>query len=184
MRREHANLIGQPAQPDLQGGQRLQREVHREVRTEEVGARDRAEHHGAAGEERARPPALAEEVRLVVGSVAGSVDRLDGDVAELQLRPGRELADIGARFGLELAPSRDEVVVQVRVERVRQLDVQVGGDVKVALDVAQRVDDQPHATIGVGNEKARVAQLGRRDRLDRVHRLSCRSGRSSGEPRS
>ncbi|TMC84174.1 MAG: hypothetical protein E6J06_07485 [Chloroflexi bacterium] len=46
--RKHADLVGQSAQPHLQRAQRLEGEVHGQVRAEEVGARDRTQHHRAA----------------------------------------------------------------------------------------------------------------------------------------
>src|SRR5207245_11140352 len=68
--RKDRDVIGQAAKADLQGAERLQREVYGEVRPEQVRARDRAEHHGAAREQRARTAVLAQHVRLVIGSVA------------------------------------------------------------------------------------------------------------------
>ena len=110
----------------------------------------------------------------MVGRVAGRGNRAQGGVTKRQLGSCFQLADVRSRFGLELAASRHEVVVKVRVEGVCQLDVQVGGDVQIALDIAQRVDDQANATVCVGDDKARVAKLWRRDRLDCVHGISCR----------
>src|SRR6266480_5633710 len=57
----------------------------------------------------------------------------------------------------------------MRVERVRQLDIEVRRDVQIALDVAQWVDDEGDAVICVGDQEACVAQLRSWDRLDRVH---------------
>ena len=64
--------------------------------------------------------------------------------------------------------------MKVCVQRVRELDVEAGRDMQVALDVAQRVDDEADTVIRVGNQEACVAQLGSWDRLDRVHRRARR----------
>ena len=45
VRRKHPDLIRQPAQPHVQGAERFERQVHGEMRAEQVGARDRPEHH-------------------------------------------------------------------------------------------------------------------------------------------
>ena len=85
MRRKHRDVVGKAAQPDLESAQGFQREVNREVRPEEVGARDRAEHHRAAREKCSVPAAFAEQVCLVIRRVPGRVDRADGDPADLEV---------------------------------------------------------------------------------------------------
>ncbi|TMC84175.1 MAG: hypothetical protein E6J06_07490 [Chloroflexi bacterium] len=116
----------------------------------------------------------------MVRRVAGGVKRAQSDVAQRQLVSDVQLADVGADFRLELTTPGDEIVVQVRVEGMGQLDVQVGSEVQVAFDVAEGVDDQPDTAVGVRDDEARVAQLGRGDCLDRVHVRASRttSGRS------
>jgi len=44
------DVVGQAAQPNLEGAQRLERQVDSPMGTEEVGASDRADHDRAAGE--------------------------------------------------------------------------------------------------------------------------------------
>jgi hypothetical protein len=160
-------VVGQVAQPRLQRAQRLEREVDRQVRAEEVGPGDGAEHHRAAAEQRPRPAGLAEEVALVVGGVARGVEGAEGQVAEHELVAGRQLVDVRARLGRQLALAGYVVVVQVGVQRRRELQPLVAGERQVALDVAHRVDD--HRLVAAGDDKARVPQLGRADDVDRVH---------------
>ena len=130
-----------------------------EVRAEEISACDRTQHHRPAGEQGLRPAALAEQIRLVVWRVTGRVDRLDGHAADGQFGADGQLLDVRLRLSGELATARDEVVVQVSVERVRQLDVMLVGDVEVALDVTEGIDDDPHALFLIERDEARVPQL-------------------------
>ena len=85
MCRKDRDVVWKAAQPDLECAQRFQREVNREVRPEEVGAGDCAEHHCAAREQSSLPSPFADQVGLVVGRVSGRVDRSDRDLADLQL---------------------------------------------------------------------------------------------------
>ena len=105
----------------------------------------------------------------MVGRVARRVDGTQGHVAYVQIIAWIQLVGVGAHLGGELAAAGDVVVVQVRVQRVRDLDVEIVRELQIALDVAQRVDYEAHAAIGVGDEKACVAQLAGRDCFDRVH---------------
>ena len=100
MGRKHRDVVGQAAQPHLQRAQRLQRELHGEVRAEEVGAGDGTDHDGAAGEQRPRPAALDQEVAQMVGRVTGRVEGLERDLPKPQVVAGRQLGDVGPRRGL------------------------------------------------------------------------------------
>ena len=113
--------------------------------------------------------AFAEQKGLVIGSVTRRVDGAQAQVADVQLRTGLQIVDVGAQLRGQLAATGDVIVVEVRVQRVRELDSEVRSQLHVALDIAQRIDDKSHAAIGVGDEKARVAQLAGGDRFDSVH---------------
>ena len=93
----------------------------------------------------------------------------------MHLVAGLDCCDLRPHLGRQLAAARHIVVVQVGVEGARDLHVHVVRHREVALDVTQRIDDQGDLAVGVGDEEARVSELTRRDRLDRVH------GRLKGE---
>ena len=97
------------------------------------------------------------------------MDGLQGHVADLEIATRIELVDVGSHIRGQLAPARNEIVVQVRVERMADLDVQPRGGLEVALDVAQRVDYETHAAVGIRDEEAAVPELVSWDRLDGVH---------------
>ena len=61
VRGKDTDVIGQVAQPDLQGAEGLQRQVDREMRPEQVGPGDGAEHDRAAREQRPVAAALMEK---------------------------------------------------------------------------------------------------------------------------
>ena len=151
MCRKHHEIVRQAAQPHLERGQLLQREMDGQVRAEKVRPRDGAQHHGSPREQGARPARLGEQVALVVRRVARCMNGADCHIAERKLATGPHLVDVGSRLGGKLAPPRHEVVVQVRVEGVGQLDVERGGAMEVAIDVAQRVDHQADTPLGVGD---------------------------------
>src|SRR5450759_3535210 len=118
VRRMHRDVVRQAAQTDLQRAKRLEREVDREVRAEEVSPCDCADHHGTARKEGARAVSLHQQVALVVGRVAWSVERLKRQPAYRELLPRVNLADRGACLRLQLTPAGYEVVVEVGIERV------------------------------------------------------------------
>ena len=185
MGRKYGDVVGQAAQPHLQRAQRFQRELHCEMRAEQVGACDGADHDGAAREQRPWTVAVDQEVAQMVRRVTGRMQGLEGEVPEPEIAAGRQLADVGARRGLQLAPAGHEVVVQVGVQDVGDLDAQPIGNPQIRGYIAEWIDDQGHPAVAVGDQEARVAQLRGWDCFDCEHRLfnPAKSARSSGARR-
>ena len=158
---------------------RLEGEVGRQVRPEEVGARDRAHHQGAAAEERLHLTGRApQRVAEVLGRVAGGVPGAQREAPERHVLPVPQRVEVELEVGVvggvdpgprllgQLARARDEVVVDVGFDRARDAQAEIVGAVEVLGDVAQRIHHHGFAGVGIGDQIARVSQLASGEKLD------------------
>jgi hypothetical protein len=148
---------------------------------EQVRAGQVADQQRAARQQQGRllgGGAIVDEQAEVLGGVAGGVQHLDADVAELdqlavgdrpvlvaQLGVGRaEHLDLGA--GAQLRQARQVVVVAVAVERVGDAQPLAPGGGEVRLDVPARIQDQRQQGGLVAQQVGRVAQRGQVELLE------------------
>ena len=114
----------------------------------------------------------------MLGSVPGRRDAPDHKVADIDDVPIRvrsmRIRERGIAAGVhrdrtklrEGARARDVVVVNVRLERVRDEHAEARGRPEIRVDVPVRVDEKGNAGVGVRDEIARVPEAGVEELLD------------------
>src|SRR5919202_3872736 len=79
---------------------------------------------------------------------------------ELVLEAGRRRGRYRCTgLGVQLPRSRDEVDVDVSLEGARHADIEVVGARQILVDVAEGVDRDRFARVGIGDQETRVAEL-------------------------
>ena len=116
------------------------------------------------------PRSVGHRIADVLGGVAGRVERLEPERTEVEALPVANrvmlVAELGpgaddvarARQRGKLPAARDVVVVQVRLDDVRDPEAARARRVEIDVDVASRVDHRRHTGRLVRDERAEVAQ--------------------------
>src|SRR5438270_9799611 len=108
--------------------------------------------------------------------MAGSVQGTEREAAEHEVGVRLQGVDVSAGKGRQLAGAGDEVVMDVRVERMGDAKAELLGVGQVGVYVAEGVDDRSHLRVRVRDQEAGVAQLLRLEGLNGEHRAKYAPG--------
>ncbi len=170
--RPDLDLVGQRQQPPVQGAEQVGSAfagLDGEVGTGDVADEERVAAQQRPGVAAAAP--VAEQEAGVLRPVAGGVDRLDDEVAQLQLPAVGErlvrvaglgqLVDVDGRPGAaaEAAVAGDVVGVVVGLEHVPDPHPVQARQPPIGVDVPLRIDDHGDARFPVGDEVRRATEV-------------------------
>ena len=181
MRREHGHVVREREHPLAEGLVRRARELSGVLGAEKVDASDLPNEKSAAREEVLRivgTPQVGYEIRDVLRRMSRRRDASDEKLAHFdrisvrvrcvrihQCRARSSVDGDRAQVG-EGARARDIVVVDVRLERVRDQDAETRGRGEVRFDLPVGIDQERHARVGVGDEVASVSKARVEELLD------------------
>jgi hypothetical protein len=143
------------------------------LRAEQVGPSDRPDQERAAGQQQEgliRARGVRDCVAHVLGGVARRIERSEADrphledlavvgramlVTQLGARPDEMR---GASQRRKVPPARDVVVVEMRLDDMRDAHTRGGRGTQVDVDVAPRIDHRGDARLVVDDQRREVAE--------------------------
>ena len=138
------------------------------LRTDEVGARGATGQQGSATEQGNRPGVVHQEVGQMLRGVPGRCQRLEGEATKLELRAVGEALisrvqqrcarrQDGRTLSGKLAATRDEVGMQMGLQRESNPQLQPLGELEVGIRVPVRIDHEGPA-VPQRHEIGRISQ--------------------------